>query len=80
MYRSFYAYDRTELDARVEAVDDSSPYWRKEKVSFKAAYGDERVVAYLFLPRNSSPPYQIVIYAPPRRRPPAEFQPQPGHA
>ncbi|MGH9811952.1 MAG: SUMF1/EgtB/PvdO family nonheme iron enzyme, partial [Candidatus Acidiferrales bacterium] len=62
VYQSLYAYDRTELDARVEAVDDSSPHWRKEKVSFRAAYGDERVTAYLFLPRTASPPYQTVIY------------------
>ena len=64
VYRSLYAYDRTELDPRVETVDDSSPLWRKEKVSFRAAYADERVVAYLFLPRNASLPYQTVVYFP----------------
>ena len=32
----------TPLDARVESVDDDSPYWRKETVSFAAAYGNER--------------------------------------
>jgi eukaryotic-like serine/threonine-protein kinase len=37
---------------------------RKEKVSFDAAYGSERVIAYLFLPRNAQPPYQTVIYFP----------------
>ena len=44
------AFDRTPLDAKIETVDDSSPYFRKEKVSFAAAYGNERVPAYLFLP------------------------------
>ena len=48
------AYDRLPLDARVEAVDDSSPDYRKETVSFAAAYGGERVPAYLFLPKNAS--------------------------
>jgi formylglycine-generating enzyme required for sulfatase activity/predicted Ser/Thr protein kinase/dienelactone hydrolase len=64
IYRSFYAYDRAPLVARIDSVDDASPYWRREKVSFAAAYGDERVPAYLFLPRNASPPYQTVVYFP----------------
>ena len=62
--QGFYAYDRAPLDARVEAVDDSSPYWRKETVSFAAAYGGERVPAYLFLPKNAKPPYQTVRVLP----------------
>ncbi len=63
-YSRMYAYDRTDLEAEVEAVDDGSPYWRKETVSFNAAYGNERVTAYLFLPRNAAPPYQTVIWFP----------------
>ena len=42
----------------VEAVDDSSPYYRDETVSFAAAYGTERVPAHLFLPKGVRPPYQ----------------------
>jgi formylglycine-generating enzyme required for sulfatase activity/predicted Ser/Thr protein kinase len=64
-YRSLYAYDRTPLDARVDATDDSAPYWRRETVSFKAAYGEERVPAYLYLPKAKPPPYQVVVYFPP---------------
>ena len=64
IYRGFYAYDRTPLNAAIESVDESSPYWRKEKVVFDAAYGRERVPAYLFLPRNAAPPYQTVVYFP----------------
>jgi len=63
-YRSLYAYDRTELDPLVESVDDSAPHWRKEKIRFKAAYGSENVVAYLFLPKAGKPPYQTVVYFP----------------
>ena len=62
-YRSFYDYDRRELRARVEAVEET-PLWRREKVSFDAAYGNERVPAHLFLPRNARPPYQAVVYSP----------------
>jgi eukaryotic-like serine/threonine-protein kinase len=59
-----YAYDRTPLEAKIESDDDSSPYWRKQRITFDAAYGKERVIAYLFLPRNVSPPYQTVVYFP----------------
>ena len=64
LYRRFYAYDRTDLGARTESVDDDSPQWRIERISFNAAYGGERMIAYLLLPRNVSPPYQAVIYFP----------------
>jgi dipeptidyl aminopeptidase/acylaminoacyl peptidase len=51
----------------VESTDDSSPYWRKEKISFRAAYGNdrtERVIAHLYLPKNAAPPYQVLTYFP----------------
>jgi len=64
LYKGLYSYDPTELDARVESVDDASADWRKEKISFRAAYGVERVTAYLFLPRNAHPPYSVVVYFP----------------
>ncbi len=63
-YQGLYAYDRTPLNVVVESEDDSSPYWRKEKVSFDAAYGNERVAAFLFLPKNSAPPFQTLVYFP----------------
>ncbi len=34
------------------------------KSHFDAAYGGERVLAYLFLPKDVPPPYQTVIYFP----------------
>ncbi len=64
VYRRFYAYDRTPLNARVDSVDDSSPLWRKERVSLDAAYGGERFSANVFLPKNASPPYQTVVVFP----------------
>ena len=45
-------------------MDDTSPYWRRERVGFDAAYGRERVPAYLFLPKKAAPPYQTVVYFP----------------
>jgi eukaryotic-like serine/threonine-protein kinase len=64
IYKRSYEYDRTPLEARQESVDDSSPYWRREKVSFTAAYGNQRVPAFLFLPKNATPPYQTVVFFP----------------
>jgi pimeloyl-ACP methyl ester carboxylesterase len=63
-YRRMYAYDRIDLKASVDSVDESSPHWRKETVSFDAAYSGERVTALVFLPRNAEPPYQTVIWFP----------------
>ncbi len=59
-----FEYDRTPLNTVVESIDDSSPFWRKEKITFDAAYGGERVIAYLFVPKAVEPPYQTVVYWP----------------
>jgi dienelactone hydrolase/predicted Ser/Thr protein kinase len=64
IYLDMYAYDKKELRSRTESVDGSDKDWIKEKVSFDAAYGGERIFAYLFLPRTSKPPYQAVVYFP----------------
>src|SRR5262249_2609791 len=64
VFKRLYAYDAAPLNAKVESTDDASERWHKEKVSFAAAYGNERVVAYLFLPRHSAPPYQTVVFFP----------------
>jgi dienelactone hydrolase len=62
--RGMFAYDPVDLDPLVESTDDSEEDWRKEAVSFRAAYGNERIPAYIYLPRQGNPPYQAVIYAP----------------
>jgi dienelactone hydrolase len=64
IYRRLYAYDRSDLKAIVESQDDSSDAWHVERVTYAAAYGAERIIAYLFLPRRVSPPYQTVVYFP----------------
>jgi dienelactone hydrolase len=64
VYKEQFSYDRTDLKSRVESRDESPGGWIREKVSFEAAYGGERVSAYLFLPGNAAPPYQTVIYFP----------------
>jgi len=64
VYKEQFSYDKTELNARVESRDESSKDWIKERISFDAAYGGERIIAILFLPKNTASPYQTVIYFP----------------
>jgi dienelactone hydrolase len=75
--KTLYAYDPMDLDSKVEGIDEENSYWKREKVSFAAAYGNERVPGYLYLPKHAIPPYQTIIYAHPGMgtRLPA---PQPG--
>jgi dienelactone hydrolase len=63
VYRRQYAYDHRPLNAVVEASEETEN-WVKHTIAFDAAYGDERMRAYLFLPKNESPPYQTVIFFP----------------
>jgi dienelactone hydrolase len=62
-YLAQYDYDDKELDSTKELGQESED-WILEKVTFNAAYGGERMSAFLFLPRNARPPYQTVIYFP----------------
>ena len=64
IYKEQFSYDKTELNAQVESTDESPDDWIVERVSYDAAYGDERMIAILFLPKNVAPPYQTVIYFP----------------
>ena len=62
-YSALYAYDKGELNAQVEETG-SMESWSRAKVTFDAAYGHERVTASLFLPKNTSPPFQAVVHFP----------------
>ncbi|MFC1639804.1 protein kinase [Gemmatimonadota bacterium] len=65
LIRAMYAYDKGPLNAELEQVDDSSDArWVRQQVSFDAAYGGERVLAQILLPRNVEPPYQTVVFFP----------------
>ena len=62
-YRRLFSYDTIDLAAKVESSEESE-FWRVERVTYTAAYGGERIPAYLYLPKNVAPPYQTVIYFP----------------
>ncbi|MCK4745647.1 MAG: SUMF1/EgtB/PvdO family nonheme iron enzyme, partial [Bacteroidales bacterium] len=63
-YRNQFLYDKTDLNSQIEKRDESPEDWIMEKISFDAAYENERMIAYLFLPKGSVPPFQTVIFFP----------------
>jgi dienelactone hydrolase len=60
---NIFDYDALPLDARTESTDESAQ-WRREIVTFTAAYGGERVMAAVYIPTSGTPPYQTVVYFP----------------
>ena len=63
IFRRLYSYDRTPLDGRTEKTEELGQ-WRRERVSFAAAYAGDRVLAHILIPKNATPPYQAVIWFP----------------
>jgi len=62
-YLRQFAYDKTPLDAKIEE-EKQTPSGLRQKVTFAAAYGGERMMAYVFMPTAGKPPYQVVIEFP----------------
>ena len=62
-YLRLFAYDKTPLDAKIEEEKPSGAGTR-QRITFASAYGGERMMAYLFLPTASKPPYQVVVVFP----------------
>ena len=63
-FRSAFDYDRTPLNVKVESRDSTQDHWIIEYVSFDAAYGKERMMAYVFTPKHGRPPYQPLVHFP----------------
>lgn len=63
-YRARYDYDPADLDARIEEREEGRGEWVREKVTMNAAYGNARIIAYIYLPRAVEPPFQTVVYFP----------------
>jgi formylglycine-generating enzyme required for sulfatase activity/pimeloyl-ACP methyl ester carboxylesterase len=64
VFKRQFSRVKSALNPRVESSDASGKDWIRDKISFDAGYDKSRVSAYLFLPRNAKPPYQLVIYFP----------------
>ncbi len=63
IYRRMYAYDPNPLNAVVETID-TTRHWTRERISFDASYGGERLILYLHLPINKRGPFHTVVYFP----------------
>ena len=66
-YKTMYAYDRTPLNPISEGIVEDTQAWTKEKVTFDAGYENQRLSAYVFLPKNVHPPFQTVVFFPSAR-------------
>jgi len=64
IFKDLYSYDRGPLDVVLDPTEESNDYWTKQRVTFNAAYGNERMSAYLYLPRNARSPFETVVYFP----------------
>ena len=62
-YRRLYAYDASPLNAELIKREDAE-HWTREEIEIDAAYGDERLTAFLYLPHDVEPPYQPIVYFP----------------
>ena len=61
-FSSYYRYDKKPGTAEhVETIE--TPDWTREKLTLAGA-GDDRIIAYLYLPKRSRPPYQCINWAP----------------
>ena len=63
-FRKQFLYDKTDLNSQIEERDENPEDWIIEKISFDAAYENERMTAYLFLPKESVPPFHTIIFFP----------------
>ena len=65
VYRQMYDYDDIPLNVvAIESVEND--IFIRERIELDAAYNDERLTVFVFLPTGStaSPPYQTVVYFP----------------
>jgi len=59
-FLSHYRYDPGPREAQlIETID--APDWTREKITFEGV-SDAPVIAYLYLPKRSQPPYQCIFY------------------
>jgi serine/threonine protein kinase/dienelactone hydrolase len=63
IFLHMFSYSKTDLNEALVATYEYEGM-KIEKISFDAAYGNDRVFAYLFLPDKGSPPFQTVVFFP----------------
>lgn len=63
IFKRQYAYDNVPLNDSTRLVADRE-FFTVEKVTFDAGYNNERMQAYLYLPKNAKPPFQPILFFP----------------
>jgi formylglycine-generating enzyme required for sulfatase activity/tRNA A-37 threonylcarbamoyl transferase component Bud32 len=61
-FLAFYRYDRQPAHPRISAVTET-PDWRRERVWIDGVGGDS-ILAYLYLPKHATPPFQTLVQVP----------------
>jgi serine/threonine protein kinase len=64
LVKGHYEYDKAKPLNAVRRRQTETAYWVHERVEVDAAYGTERLIVHLFLPKEAAPPYQPVTYWP----------------
>jgi dienelactone hydrolase len=62
--RRNYDYDARPLNVVLESTDSTPPDWVVERVTYDAAYGGERAIAYVYTPKRRTGPQQAVVLFP----------------
>jgi formylglycine-generating enzyme required for sulfatase activity len=63
IFKTMFVYEKGPLNAKVLSRKELQDHIH-ETIQFDAAYGTEKIVGHLFLPRRVRTPYQVVIYSP----------------
>lgn len=63
LYLNQFIYDMEPLEPKVEETIDSD-FWKAEKITFDAGYNNERMQAWVYIPKDAKPPYQTIIFFP----------------
>ena len=64
VYKNQFSYDSTAINPIIEYRNHDKDDYILEKVTIITPYGKERMDTYVFLPGNSSPPFQTIIFFP----------------
>ncbi len=64
VYLKLYEYTKSPLNAKVEEREDLTRFTTLERVSFDPAYVGDRMIAYLFLPKEGKRPFQTIVHWP----------------
>jgi dienelactone hydrolase len=62
-YLNQFIYDKKPLDPKIEETIDRDS-WKIEKITFDAGYNNERMQAWVYLPKEGKAPFQTIIFYP----------------